>query len=94
MISKEDKKKALAYIKARFPVGTEIWDPTCSQPYRIREYSVFDIYDDLDDMAEPCEALVQFEFLVHNPGKLTRTHWVQSTPKRWVLDYYNEKLKK
>ena len=65
----KDKTIATAYIKARNPIGTEIFDSVRSGSFIIRKDSVFEIYSDLDQMAEPNPDYEGYEFLVHKPGK-------------------------
>jgi hypothetical protein len=54
---------------------------------------VFEVYSDLDQMAEPNPAFESYEFLVHKPGKYEPNFHIKWTPKRWVIDYYNKNIK-
>jgi hypothetical protein len=89
----KDKTIAIAYIKARTPIGTEIFDPVRSGSFIVRKNSVFEVYSDLDQMAEPNPAFESYEFLVHKPGKYEPNFHIKWTPKRWVIDYYNKNIK-
>jgi len=84
------------FIKYKFPVGTVIQDPTCSEPYTINKRSVFIIfprtYDDYNDWGRPKdEKDYVVEFLVQNPGKHTRRHYLDVWfTKGEILEKYQE----
>lgn len=85
-----ERKELLEFIKLKYPVGSMIWDSTCSQPYKIHKRSVFEInvwtYDDYnDDMRPSDETHYTVEFYVKNPGKYSSVHHLKSYPKKWVL---------
>lgn len=55
-------KELKEFIKNRFPVGSVIWDSTCSQPYTINKRTVYwvkpwtyDGYNDEEDDEEEDE---------------------------------------
>jgi hypothetical protein len=89
MISKDlipkEKKELLAFIRNRYPVGSEVWDQTRSGPFIVRKNSIFAVYE-LDYAERPeKETDVIVEFLVRSPGKYSDFFSVCSMPKGWIL---------
>lgn len=90
----KDKTIALAYIRHRFPVGTEVWN-SCypNYPYKIKKYSVFEIISDIDEYPRQKEEDQRYTFIVRDPGKKTINYTANEMEKRWVEEYYNNKIK-
>ena len=88
-----ERQELRDFIKKKFPIGTVIHDPTCSEPYSIKKSSVFDIHcwksDDYNpDFLPDNEGDYTVDFYVHDPGKYTRVHSLCSYPKRWCLEKF------
>jgi hypothetical protein len=92
LVKGKDKKIATAYIKARYPIGTEIFDSVRSGSFIIKKDSVFEIHSDSDQVVEFNPKYEAYEFLVHKPGKYSPNYHIRHTPKRWVFDYYETKI--
>lgn len=87
-----NKTIALAYIRHRHPIGTEVYDSTRSGSYRITKNSVFEVYSDRDQVAEFDERYEDYQFMVRNPGKNSPNYHIRYTPRRWVFDYFKKKI--
>jgi hypothetical protein len=87
-----NRQRVRNYAKSAYPVGSVIWDSTCSEPYQINKRSVFEIFfwgaedynpdflpDDTDDY--------YIEILVRNPGKDTRMHSLETTFFKYIKLY-------
>lgn len=89
----KDKTIALAYIKHRFPIGTEVWD-IChpNWPYTIKKYSVFEIISDIDEYPNQKEEDQRYTFTVRDPGKKSMSYTLNEMEKRWVEYFYNTRI--
>ena len=90
----KDKKIALAYIKSRYPLGSEIVDGTRSGSIIIKKDSVFEVFSDSDEVAEFNPEYEYYEFLVRKPRKFSPLYYIRQTPKRWLFEYYETKILK
>ena len=95
VVKGKDRKIALAVIKHKYPIGTEVFDRVRSGSFIIRKDSVFEIYSDLDEVAEPDPRYESYEILVRKRGKYSPSYQIKSSyPKRWIEAYYKERLNK
>ena len=69
LIDPKERRRLIDYIKAKCPVGTEIWDDTRSGPFTIRKNSIFAVAEDEYLIRPYDEEDVDLEFLVRKPGK-------------------------
>ena len=78
-MTKQERKKYITYIKARNPIGTEIWDHTRSQPFVVRKNSVFDVREfEYNEESKPeKESDHWLDFLVRDPGKHTSWYTIE-----------------
>lgn len=85
MITPKQKKELIAFAKWRWPVGTTIWDPTCSEPYTIKKRTVYEImeWDYSERFMPDKDEDFNVDFLVRDPGKYTRFHSLKTYPKKW-----------
>jgi len=93
ILTGKDKKIATAYIKHRFPIGSIIEDPCRSGWFDIKKNSVFEIISDADQVVEFDPYNEFWHFKVRNPG-CDICYSIKTTPKRWVIDYYEKKILK
>jgi hypothetical protein len=80
-ITGKDKKLAIEFIKKKYPIGTSIWDHTCSSNYIIKKDSVYEIFTDNDASAE------SYTIMVRNKGKDSPLYLINTIFKNWILDY-------
>jgi hypothetical protein len=83
-----EKQEFRKYIKAKFPIGTEVYDWCCGEePYVINKRSVFMISEwkaedyNPDFLPENVEDY-WIEFHVHNPGRDTAVYELETTTTR------------
>ena len=94
-VTGKDRKIALAVIKHKYPIGTEVFDRVRSGSFIIRKDSVFEIYSDIDEVAEPDPAYESYEILVRKKGKYSPSYQLESMyPKRWIEAFYKKLLNK
>jgi hypothetical protein len=83
LIDPKERRRLIAYIKAKYPVGTEVWDDCRSGPFTIRKNSIFAVAED-DDLVRSEEEMVGLEFLVRKPGKYTDFWQVERTIRKYT----------
>lgn len=77
----KDKRRYKAWIKERYPVGTEIWDDTRSGPFTVRKDSIFEVFED-----DPASGIHEYvTFTVRHPGKYSDRFQVKTVPIRWII---------
>jgi hypothetical protein len=74
-----EKKELQLFIRWKYPVGTIIQDPTCSEPFTIKKNSVFEIFvweaeEYNPDFLPDDRKDYYVDFLVRDPGKHSRLH--------------------
>ena len=89
LILKEEQKELIAFIKERYPVGSEIWDDTRSGPFIVWKNSIFEVFE-LDYAERPDDADVYVEFYVRKPGKYSDRFYIKAWPKKWLLKKYQK----
>lgn len=85
MLTQEEKKKALAYVRHRFPAGTEVYGHACAHPYFIHKRSVYEVRE--EDENETVEYNKFLDFSVRDAGSDTVSYFFHSLAKNWVMDY-------
>jgi hypothetical protein len=93
IVKGENKKKAVAYIKDRYPIGSIIVDSHRSGTLKIKKNSIFEVHSDCDQVANFKPEYEYYCFNVRNPGCDVDYH-IRHTPKRWIMEYYEKKLLK
>lgn len=78
---KEFLRKAKKWAKERWPVGTEIWDGTRSEPFKIKKNTVFAIFEFeyAEEFQPENDNDIWIEILVRNPGKYSDFWQVSET---------------
>lgn len=71
-----EKQAFRLYLRHKYPVGTVIQDYTCSEPYTIKNRSVFLFFpNEYADIYLPKDPMRRYiKFLVQDPGRNTRRH--------------------
>jgi L-amino acid N-acyltransferase YncA len=90
MLTNEEKKKALAYIRYRYPIGSEIYDDFCYHPYFIHKHSVYSVVE--EDENETVELHKRLQFIVRDAGRDTVNYFFHNLPKNWVMYYYDNHI--
>jgi hypothetical protein len=90
----KERKILINFIKARYPIGSEIVDETRSQPFTVRKDSVFEVMEwDYREKPED-NRNVYVDFLIRCRGKYSENYFIMAYPKGWAFDYVKEKLNK
>ena len=86
----KERKEAIAFIKRFFPIGSEVWESTCSAPLRITKRTVFEAieFEYNDKMRPDLDKDREVDFYAHEPGKYTRRYSLKFWPKKWFLKKY------
>jgi hypothetical protein len=82
----KDKKALIKFIKARYPIGSLVYDITRSQPYKIKKQSVFEVYEWEYEIGPEDEGDVYLDFLVRDTGKLSEFYSIDSYPRKWCYE--------
>lgn len=78
-MTSSERKKYISYIKARNPIGSEIWDRARSQPFIVRKNSIFDVrefkYNKESKPEKDSDHWI--EFMVRKPGKYSDWYGIE-----------------
>ena len=76
----KDKRKYKEWIKKRYPIGSEVWDDSSSEPLRIRKDTIFEVFEDDPAEGPPTE----ITFTARQPGKHTSRWQFRTVPINWI----------
>jgi len=84
-ISKQQRKDLIAFIKARYPIGSLVYDNTRSQPYRVKKTSVFVVseWDYSEEFMPDNDSDIFVDFLVRDSGRYSELYFIKTHPKKW-----------
>jgi hypothetical protein len=84
-ISTVQRKRLIAFIKAKYPIGSFVYDSTRSKPYKVKKTSVFEVqeWDYNEEFMPENDEDIFVDFLVRDAGKYSESYMIKAYPKKW-----------